>query len=397
MSARVLYLHAPFCKRKCSYCDFASFATPAGDPLMASYGVSLLHQIDEAEKIGLIDGLDTAYVGGGTPTFMGGTTVGLVERIAALGPSEVTVEANPDSASLDLLSNLRDAGATRISMGVQSLDDGELRMLGRVHDAQTALEALHVAVSLGLSVSADLMCAIPLQTPSSWLDTLEGVIGTGVGHVSVYPLMIEEGTPFFQAVEAGEMPAPDDGDEAARMEEAAAILTAHGYERYEVASYARPGRMCRHNLSYWTGASYLGIGAGAASMFGHDEIPLVAGAFPQIGQVPANAHRIRLSCETDRRLMAEKPSLADQVFDVEFLNERESLAEDLMLGARLARGLDRDLVSRSREVMGQELDECLAGLIDDGYLDDALAPTAKGWLLGNELYGRLWDLAEAAD
>lgn len=393
MSTRTLYLHIPFCKRKCAYCDFVSFETACNDPLMDAYRRALMHQVEQAVELGILEGLDTAYIGGGTPSYLGSGLADLVEQVASLGPSEFTVEANPDSATFELLSRVKDAGCTRISLGVQSLSDDELAALGRVHDAKTARRALKTAVDLGFDVSCDLMCAIPRQTSSSWHDTLAGIVDSGVGHVSVYPLMIEEGTPFARAVDTGAMDEPDDADEADRMEEASAILDRHGFKRYEVASYALDGCECRHNRAYWSGVSYLGLGTGASSMFGEDDFAALEKAFPQLEGIPASAARVRLTNITDRRRMAEKPDLAHVEFEVEYLDERESLAEDLMLGARMACGLDASLVTRARAVMGSELDECLASIIDDGYLDGRLAPTRKGWLLGNELYGRLWGLA----
>lgn len=394
MSAKTLYLHIPFCKSKCFYCDFVSFATRRDDPLMEAYAGALAFQIDEAAETGLIEAPIAAYIGGGTPSHLGEGIVGLAERAASFGSlSELTVEANPESLTFDLSLRLKESGVSRLSIGVQSLDDAELAALGRTHDAKTALQALNCIIELGFDVSADLMCAIPLQTSSSWQGTLEGVLGTGVSHVSVYPLMIEEGTAFARAVAAGKQAVPDDGDEALRMEEADALLSSRGFARYEVASYAKEGRACLHNQAYWTGTSYLGLGTGAASMFGCEEFPVLARSFPQLGKPPADAARIRLSCTTDRAYLAAHPALSEQSFDVEYLSLRESLAEDLMLGARMSCGISPALVSRARDVMGAELGDCLSSLIADGYLAESLAPTRRGWLLGNELYGRLWELS----
>lgn len=394
MSAHALYLHVPFCKSKCPYCDFVSFATRRDDPLMEAYINSLAFQIGEAAEAGLLEAPATAYIGGGTPSYAGESIVGLASRTASLGSlSELTLEANPESLTFDLSMMLRESGVSRLSIGVQSLDDAELSALGRAHDAKTARQALNRAVELGFDVSADLMCAIPLQTSSSWLDTLEGVLATGVSHVSVYPLMIEEGTAFACAVEAGEQVVPDDGDEALRMEEAEAVLSSYGFARYEVASYAKEGHNCLHNRAYWTGISYLGLGTGAASMFGREDFPALACAFPQLGMPPADTTRIRLSCTTDRTYLAAHPALSEQSFEVEYLSLRESLAEDLMLGTRMSCGISPTLLSRARDVMGVQLDDCLSGLIADGYLVESLAPTRRGWLLGNELYGRLWELS----
>ena len=397
MTARALYLHVPFCVRKCAYCDFASFETPREDPLMDAYAAGLERLVVESLEAGILGTGGTAYVGGGTPTLLADALPDLIATVKRYcDPYELTSEANPDSLTFDMSLKLRESGATRVSVGVQSVHDDELSVLGRIHDGIRALETLGQAVSAGLDVSADLMCAIPLQTSESWFSSLDSVVDTGISHVSVYPLMIEEGTPFARAVDKGEIPLPDDNDEASFMEQASSFLVSRGFSRYEVASYALPGHSCSHNQAYWTGASYLGLGTAASSMFNLDEFEALFHAFPQLERPSSGIARIRLTCTSDRRLLASHHRLADQSFDVELLTEREALAEDLMLGARMSCGPSKELVSRARDAMGFVVDDTLASLIDDGYLTADLAPTEKGWLLGNELYGRLWDLASCS-
>ena len=394
MTAHALYLHVPFSARKCAYCDFTSFETQRNDPLMDAYAAALESLVVESLDAGILGTGGTAYVGGGTPTMLSDALPVLVATVRRHhDPYELTCEANPDSLTLDMSLRLRESGATRVSVGVQSVHDDELTALGRIHDGARALDALEQAVSAGLDVSADLMCAIPLQTPESWISSLGSVIDAGVSHVSVYPLMIEEGTPFARAVDRGEIPLPDDNDEASFMMQASAFLASRGFPRYEVASYALPGHSCRHNQAYWTGASYLGLGTAASSMFNLDGFEALFRALPQLERPSSETARIRLTCTSDRRFLASHQRLADQTFDVELLTEREALAEDLMLGARMSCGPSKELVSRARDAFGPVVDDILASLIDDGYLTDGLAPTEKGWLLGNELYGRLWDLA----
>lgn len=396
--ASALYLHLPFCARKCAYCDFASWATPAGDPLMAAYAHALEAQLDEAAALGLLDGCETAYVGGGTPTLLGADDLGaLIEKIVALAaPTELTCEANPDSLTDDVLLAIRDAGATRLSIGVQSLDDAELAELGRLHDAACARERVAAAVTSGLNVSVDLMCATPGQTRESWGRTLEGVAALGVGHVSVYPLQIEEGTALDRRYADDPCPWNDPEVQAQRMTQAQATLEGYGFSRYEVASYARAGKECRHNKAYWTGRSYLGLGTGASSMLNLEEYLRLRAVCPQLPEPPAGAERVRLTVDTGRRELAEAPALRNLSFSLEFLTEAQAVAEDLMLGARLTEGLDPALVSRAGALFGAQLDEILAKLLTRGLLaqkNDHLAPTQQGWLLGNELYGALWDLA----
>ena len=396
--ASALYLHIPFCARKCAYCDFSSWATPAGDGLLGAYAHALGEQLEEAASLGLLEGCRTAYVGGGTPTLLGGKDLGrLVGKIVAVAaPFELTCEANPDSLTDAVLLALREAGATRLSIGVQSLDDGELRELGRLHDAACARERVEAAVSTGLDVSVDLMCATPGQTSGSWARSLEGALALGVGHVSVYPLQIEEGTPFDLRFADDPCAWNDPEVQAERMTRAQATLEARGYHRYEVASYARAGKECRHNKAYWTGSPYLGLGTGASSMLDLKGYLRLRDRCPRLPQPPEDAVRVRLTVRTDRRELAAEPRLSALSFSLEFLNEAQAVAEDLMLGARLVEGLRPELVTRARGLFGVRLDDAVDALLARGLLaekEGRLAPTEQGWLLGNELYGALWDLA----
>lgn len=396
---KALYLHIPFCARKCAYCDFPSWATPVGDPLTAAYARALEAQMGEAEALGLLDGCETAYVGGGTPTLLGEKDLGSLlsaVRAAAPGIRELTCEANPDSLTDEVLLAVREAGATRLSIGVQSLDDAELAELGRLHDAACARERVTAAVASGLDVSVDLMCATPLQTGESWARTVGEAAGLGVGHVSVYPLQIEEGT----ALDARYVDDPcswnDDGVQASRMTQGQALLEGCGYRRYEVASYSIAGKECRHNIAYWTGARYLGLGTGASSMLDLKGYLRLREACPRLPKPPSGVVRVRLTVRTGRGELAADPRLSALSFSLEFLTGPQAIAEDLMLGARLVAGLRPELVSRAREVFGARLDGVLEALLGDGLLverDGRLAPTERGWLLGNELYGALWDLA----
>lgn len=394
-SAHALYLHVPFCRSKCAYCDFSSAATRADDPLPVAYAAALARQVDEAADAGLLDGLATGYVGGGTPTLLGASLARLTRAAAAAGSlEELTVEANPESLAEGLPELLAENYVTRVSVGVQSLDDAELRSLGRVHTADEALSALERSLAAGLRTSADLMCAIPHQTPASWAATLAGVLEAGVGHVSVYPLTVEEGTAFSRAMAAGRMEPPDDDAEAAYMEQAEAALLSFGLTRYEVASYSLAGDECLHNLAYWTGVPYLGLGTSAASMLTREGYAALRRVAPQLPELGEACDRVRLVCVTPARELAERPALAEQRFEVEQLTRGEALAEDLMLGARTAEGLDATLVAAARDELGEgRVDACLAGLRADGLLDAHDAPTERGWLLGNVVFGRLWDLA----
>lgn len=397
--AGALYLHVPFCARKCFYCDFASWATRAGDPLMHAYAQALVSEVREAAELGLLESCTTAYVGGGTPSLLGNDLISLVSEVReACVIEELTCEANPDSLTDDLLDSLGAAGGTRLSIGVQSTNDGELAALGRIHTAAQAADRVQAAVRAGFRTSCDLMCAIPRQTDASWAQSLLDVVGWGVGHVSVYPLAIEEGTAFGRRY-ANEEPVWNDPDiQANRMEQARDALRAWGLEPYEVASYARPGERCRHNIAYWTGVPYLGLGTGASSMLTREGYERLRSACPQLPALERDVARIRITIESSRQEIAQRPALKDLSFSLELLTQAQAVAEDLMLGMRLTEGVGPGLLSSAKEVLGGALvDETVARVVREGLAKrtavGGLVPTHRGWLLGNELYGAFWDLA----
>ena len=266
---RALYLHIPFCRAKCLYCDFDSRALTgcALEEAIGAYCEGLSAQVDAHGNAGELSEVETVYVGGGTPSLLGGRLVGLVDLVRSYcEPVEFTCEANPESFTLDLAQGLRAAGVTRISLGVQSLNASELKAIGRIHSAEQAMLAVARAKAAGFSTSCDVMCGLPGQTLDTFAETLRSLVTLNPDHVSVYPLQLEEGTPLARMEEAGEMEVPDEDFQAQCMDLAAEVLEEAGYERYEVASYAKPGHRCRHNIAYWTGKPYLGLGRSAASM-----------------------------------------------------------------------------------------------------------------------------------
>ena len=266
---RALYLHIPFCRAKCLYCDFDSRALTgcALEEAIGAYCEGLSAQVDAHGNAGELSEVETVYVGGGTPSLLGDRLVRLFDRVRAYcEPVEFTCEANPESFTLDLAQALRAAGVTRISLGVQSLNAGELKAIGRVHSAEQAMLAIAQAKAAGFSTSCDVMCGLPGQTLDTFVETLRSLVTLNPDHVSVYPLQLEDGTPLARMEEAGEMEVPDEDFQAQCMDLAAEVLKEAGYERYEVASYAKPGHRCRHNIAYWTGKPYLGLGRSAASM-----------------------------------------------------------------------------------------------------------------------------------
>ena len=399
MAIEALYVHVPYCAAKCRYCDFDSTACRSEDELDA-YATSMAACVEAFARRGSLAACRTVYFGGGTPTLLGDRLPKLVEKIRGAAPKlqELTCEANPESLPRELAHALSDAGATRISLGVQSFDDEELEALGRIHSAERAHAAVEAACAAGLDVSIDLMCGIPLQTPSSWSATLEKAVASGAGHISVYPLTVEEGTLFDRMCASGELGEPDEDFQAWCMGEARQVLASAGFHPYEVASYARPGKECRHNIAYWTGVSYLGLGRSAAGMFDRDTYDDLRDPLG-LDTVPAEVRRVRVCQKTDALPLGVP---GDPVYDCEPLTEHEAVAEDLMLGMRMTRGVSAELVDRARAVIGgNAVDAALSHAVNEGLAQwigrDArsvrFCPTERGWLMGNELFGIMWDLA----
>lgn len=410
MAVTALYVHVPFCAQKCRYCDFdsQSVAPCDLDAALDAYFEHLYARLDIFGNAGALRQIRTVYVGGGTPSLAGERLVKLARRISMwCKPVEFTCEANPESLFAGLATALVEAGVTRVSLGVQTLDNTELTAIGRIHNAERALEAIATVKDVGLDVSCDLMCGLPGQTMASWQYTLDGVFAAAPHHVSVYPLTLEEGTPLYRMACRDESLEPDEDFQAACMDFARKRLSSAGYHPYEVASYALDGHECAHNIVYWTGRGYLGLGRSAAGMLDAEDFDRLAGLFPD---VPArgDAHRVRLVQRDD----------GATTFGVEYLTHREAAAEDLMLACRMTRGIGPDLLVRSASVIAADelaaacdraLELGLATWVPDyveghagcvaskdviaGRAHARLAPTHLGWLDGNVLFELFWGLA----
>ena len=410
MAVTALYVHVPFCAQKCRYCDFdsRSFAPCDLGAALDAYFEQLHARLDAFGDAGAFAQVRTVYVGGGTPSLAGERLVELARRISAwCKPVEFTCEANPESLTSQLTAALAGVGVTRISLGVQTLDNAELAAIGRIHDADRALAAIATVKNAGLDVSCDLMCGLPGQTAASWRCTLDGVLAAAPHHVSVYPLTLEEGMPLYRMACRDESLEPDEDFQAACMDAARERLGSAGYHPYEVASYALDGHECAHNIAYWTGRGYLGLGRSAAGMLDAEDFDRLAGLYPD---VPARgeAHRVRLVQRDD----------AATTFDVEYLSQREAVAEDLMLACRMTRGVASDLLVRAARVIptgelavacDRALELGLATWVPDhveghagrvtskdviaGRSRARLAPTHLGWLDGNVLFELFWGLA----
>ena len=363
---KALYLHIPFCKSRCRYCDFDTDAVAKDNPAISAYVDDLVLSIRRAAKEGKLANIETVYLGGGTPSYLGSTHLSSILYMLSLSLNrfselEVSMESNPDSITPELIKDIWALGVNRLSIGVQSLDDGVLFLLGRAHDAARAEEAIATALQRFDNVSVDMMCGIPGQDPERFCADLQRVVDMGVKHVSIYPLAIEEGTPLEAAIEAGEIPDVVEDEQAMMMQMAASVLEPAGLKRYEVASYAVPGYECRHNIAYWTGRPYLGLGRSAVTMT----------------QTPTTRTRIQDGQVTDE------------------LDLKQTLCEDLMLGMRMTRGVSDEQVKRFAALV-PDIYPVMHSLVRDNlviYEDGRYKPTLGGWLCGNVLFGRIFELA----
>ena len=267
-----LYLHIPFCKAKCAYCDF--YSLPHSEEKMDAYAAALARHITEVAPQMQNHRVDTVYFGGGTPSYLGHKRlIALLKTVKkqcrVWDRAEITLEANPDSAGdWRALRALRRAGFNRISLGVQSSDDETLRRLGRVHTWQQVKDAVAACRKAGLdNISLDLIYGLPGQTMASWEDTLHKAMSLSPEHLSCYGLKVEADTPLAHQVSLG-LSLPDGDAQADLYLRAVELLQQGGYRQYEISNFAKPGRESRHNLKYWTGREYLGFGPGAHSYFG---------------------------------------------------------------------------------------------------------------------------------
>lgn len=268
-----IYIHIPFCVRKCKYCDFLS--GPADVDVQKQYMEMLLTEMEQNKGLLKNSCIRTVFFGGGTPSILAGEEIAkILSRLDELGTikenAEVSIEVNPGTVTEEKLLCWKAAGINRISFGLQSADNEELKCLGRIHTWEEFEENYHLARVCGFAnINVDLMSALPGQTVDSWRTTMERVLTLEPEHISAYSLIIEEGTPFYETYAQHPELLPSEEEERAMYYETKAFLEKKGYERYEISNYAKPGYECRHNLSYWERIDYLGFGLGAASLFGN--------------------------------------------------------------------------------------------------------------------------------
>lgn len=346
-----LYIHIPFCVRKCAYCDFLS--APGSEEAKASYTEALLREI-EAVKIEKRE-VSSIFVGGGTPSALSPSLMGdIFEKIhksfSVAPDAEITIEANPGTLSNEKLFLYRNVGINRLSLGLQSPEAAELKSLGRIHTYEEFMESFSLAREAGFqNINVDLMCALPDQTYEGWVRNLRKVAALHPEHISAYSLIIEEGTPFAKR----KLNLPDEDTEYRMYEDTAGILAEYGYEQYEISNYAKKDLACQHNVGYWTRKEYLGLGLGAASLWGNQ----------------------RFSNTSDFSLYLNNSGFPEKIRgDRETLSLEAEMSEFMFLGLRMTKGVSK---AEFLEGFGVPI-ECVYGKVLDKYKSVGLLEETEG-------------------
>lgn len=315
-----LYVHIPFCAKKCDYCDFLS--GPAGPEQQRAYTEALIGEISAVEE-GKGRSVSSVFIGGGTPSLLDESFIGRIldkinEKFHIEKDAEITMEANPGTLQKKEKARVyRCAGINRLSLGLQSADDKELKSLGRIHTFGQFLETYHIARKAGFdNINVDLMSAIPDQTCEGWIKNLRTVAALSPEHISAYSLIVEEGTSFASR----ELNLPDEDAEYQMYEDTAAVLGEYGYEQYEISNYAKRGLECRHNIGYWKRMDYLGLGLGSASLWGD----------------------CRFSNTRSMEEYLKYSAFPEKIRSVEpVLTQEDKMSEFMFLGLRMTKGIEK--------------------------------------------------------
>lgn len=371
-----LYIHIPFCVKKCAYCDFLS--GPASNQQIEEYVQALIEEIQYYKEVAKKYEVSTVFLGGGTPSLLTGEQMkALMETLRQTffirQNAEITMEANPGTVTVEKLLACQKAGINRISFGLQSVNNEELKMLGRIHTYEEFLESYEAARKAGFqNINVDLISAIPKQTVSSWEQTLQTIISLQPEHISAYSLIVEEGTPFAKLYGEGcelEHLLPSEEEERRMYERTEELLQEAGYHRYEISNYAKEGDECQHNLGYWERKEYLGLGLGASSLI--------------------EETRFHNTDEMEEYLRdANNPILLRR--EQEKLDRQEQMEEFVFLGLRKIRGIQEE---KFAEMFGEDIWDCygknLERVIKEGLLEreeGVLRLTRKGIDVSNYVF-----------
>ena len=366
-----IYVHIPFCRSKCEYCDFYSIPGARSKELMTRYLDAVIAHIRESAPCAVGYEVDTVYFGGGTPSFFGATGLSRIfaeidRRFDVSRDAEVTLEANPDSVTLPMLTQLRRACFNRISIGVQSDIDEQLKALGRPHNYKQAQQAVSMARRAGFNnVSVDLMFGLPNQTREQWMQTLRNVIDLKADHISCYGLKVEPGTKLYEYRSCANL--PDDDAQADMYFYAVETLEQFGYHQYEISNFAKDGYICRHNMKYWTGDEYLSFGPCAASDFAGKRFT-IAPDIEKYMEGVLNKGAILSECET--------------------VPMRERAGEYLMLRLRTVDGVEEGEYTKSFLLPFEPLEEVFQKLAKQDLCKNVSGRwrlTPKGFMLSNSI------------
>ncbi len=363
--ADALYIHIPFCIKKCIYCDFTSI--PYDPALVKGYEQALCTELRLNRDFA--GALKTIYIGGGTPSvmpeeFFEELFLCIRDVFAVSSAAEITVEANPGTISRRKIETLLSVGVNRVSIGAQSLNDDELHKLGRIHNAADVYQAVEVIVNSGVkNFSMDLMYGIPGQTSDTWEETLKRTVDLGAPHISAYELTPEENTRLFHLLKTGEMELPQEGLTLEMHDYAVDHLSSEGYEHYEISNFARRGFICLHNMNYWNRGEYMAAGTGAHSFL--------------------NGYRSRNTCDVKSYMDLLQRGLSPVVETTKVPPEDE-LKEFIFLGLRKREGIDM----KNDIIASADIKTSVKDIIDRGYLqmdEDRLCLTRKGIVISNSI------------
>jgi oxygen-independent coproporphyrinogen-3 oxidase len=371
-AALALYIHIPFCRQKCRYCSFVSYT--GREDIIPSYIEAVKREFQLRLKGGLIQSI---YLGGGTPSLLSPAQIKeLLDSIASMAEigmnAEITMEANPGTVDLQYLSTIKEHGINRLSLGVQSFNDDELALLGRIHNADEAIRSIEMARQAGFdNLNIDLIYGLPGQSLQKWRRNLERIIRVSPEHISLYSLTLEEETPLAKDIERGKI-SPSDPDTAADQYEAAGdLLASAGYAHYEISNWAKYGCQCKHNLVYWQCCRYLGVGVAAHSYLDDHRLANAEDLDEYINKLNMGSLAVEMEEEIDSRLQ---------------------LSEHIILALRLSGGVSsQDIKNRFGIEITEMFKNQLAELEQLGLVEltaDALRLTDRGRLLGNEVFQR---------
>ena len=344
MKKLAIYIHIPFCVRKCLYCDFLS--APASDETREQYVQALCREIREERKSYVNYKIETIFLGGGTPSLLSGEQLDRIlgtvfDAYQVADDCEISMEVNPGTVTKEKLKAYKRAGVNRLSIGMQSAVEEELQSLGRIHSSEDAFDTYELAIKTGFNnINIDLMSAIPGQTKESWKESLKRILDLepAPAHVSAYSLIIEEGTPFFEKTPT----LPDEDTEREMYKITNDILSESGYLRYEISNYAKPGFACRHNCTYWERGSYAGFGIGAASLVEQVRFSNTRNLKDYLGKYLKNA------------TVAIKENRQE-------LSVEEQMEEFMFLGLRMMRGVSAGKFS---DLFGKNIEQVYPGIVE---------------------------------